>query len=258
MNSCIYEGRVRHRRFAPVENAFEYRLFMVYLDLAELPQVFDAHPLWSAEGPNAASFRRRDHLGDPDRPLDDCVRERVARETGQLPEGPIRLLTHVSYFGYRFNPVSFYYCFDAAGARVETVVAEVNNTPWNEQHVYVLGEAMNEGAPDKKRYRFQKAFHVSPFMGMDQVCDWRFTRPGEALVAHMENFEDGARLFDATLTMERRAWSRRTLTRVLVRYPLMTAQVVGAIYWQALRLWWKRAPFYPHPKNKQESSGDLV
>jgi uncharacterized protein len=258
VNSCIYEGRVRHRRFAPVENAFEYPLFLMYLDLAELPQVFNAHPLWSADGPNVACFRRRDHLGDPDRSLDACVRDRAAQETGQRPTGPIRLLTHLSYFGYRFNPVSFYYCFDAADEVVEVVVAEVNNTPWNEQHVYVLSEAMNEGSADKKRYRFQKAFHVSPFMGMDQVCDWRFTRPGEALVVHMENFEQGARLFDATMALHRKALTRQALTRVLIRYPLMTAQVVGAIYWQALRLWWKRAPFYPHPKHKRVTSGERV
>ena len=137
-HSCIYEGRVRHRRFAPVAHVFEYRLFMMYLDLAELPNVFDGHWLWSSERPNVAYFRRADHLGAPQHPLADCVRQLVKDQSGRYPDGPIRLLTHLRYGGYGFNPVSFYYCFDQADRCVETVIGEVNNTPWGEQHCYVL------------------------------------------------------------------------------------------------------------------------
>lgn len=252
MHSCIYEGTIRHRRFAPVENAFTYRMFMMYLDLSELPTVFDGHPLWSSEKPNVAYFRRGDHLGDCVRDLEDCVRDRIAESVGVRPAGPIRLLTHLSYFGYRFNPVSFYYCFDALGDRLETVVAEVNNTPWNEQHVYVLPEWMNEGDADKKQYRFEKVFHVSPFMGMQHMYDWHFNTPGAGLTVHMDNWENGSRLFDATLVMHRTEMTPWALTRVLAQYPLMTVQVMGTIYWQALKLWWKGAPFFSHPEEQKK------
>jgi len=249
MKSCIYEGSIRHRRFAPVENAFTYRLFMMYLDLDELPQVFDCHPLWSVEGSNVATFRRHDHLGDSATPLSESVRQLVCDDTGVRPQGPIRLLTHLSYFGFRFNPVSFFYCFDETGENVETIVAEVNNTPWGEQHPYVLSPRMNEGRGKHKRYRFEKAFHVSPFLPMHHGYDWHFKVPSDVLTVHMNNVENGHAPFDATLLLKRTEISSQTLTRVLFQYPWMTAKVMGAIYWQALKLWWKKAPFYPHPKN---------
>ena len=105
--SALYEGRVRHRRFDPVEHEFEYRIFMAYLDLAELPQILDPLPLWSARRAAPARFRRDDHLGDPSRPLADCVRDLVADERGQRPVGPVRTLTNLRYFGHCFNPVNF-------------------------------------------------------------------------------------------------------------------------------------------------------
>jgi DUF1365 family protein len=225
---------------------------MMYLDLAELPQLFAGHWLWSIERRNLAYFRRRDHLGDAGQSLDECVRQRVEEETGGRPQGPIRLLTHLSYFGYRFNPVSFYYCFDRSDQQVETIVAEINNMPWGEQHTYVLDEQRNQvedGASErKKRYGLRKAFHVSPFMGMEQDYAWRFLCPGSRLVVHMENFEKGERIFDATLAMRRTEISAGALARVLAQYPLLTARVTAAIHWQALRLWFKRCPFYSHPK----------
>ena len=167
MKSCIYEGLVRHRRFTPLQNAFKYRLFMMYLDLAELPRLFDAHPLWSAEHVNVAYFRRRDHFGDPTVPLDRAVRDLVVERLKIRTEGPIRILTHLRYFGYCFNPVSFYYCYDPEERRIEALVAEVHNTPWLEEHCYVFGESMNTHPhPGWMQFHFAKDFHVSPFMEM--------------------------------------------------------------------------------------------
>ena len=250
MNSCLYEGTIRHRRFGQVEHAFTYDLFMVYLDLDELDTVFDGHPLWSVEKMNVAYFRRRDHLGDVGVSLSDAVRDRVFEETGWRPGGAIRLLTHLCYYGFRFNPVSFFYCFNVAGDKVEAIVAEVNNTPWEEQHPYVLHGGMDVGAGDHKQYRFGKAFHVSPFLPMHHEYDWHFKTPGNALTVHMNNLDQGEKPFDATLVMRRTEMTRGALTRVLVRYPWMTAKVMGAIYWQAFKLWWKKAPFYPHPDSE--------
>jgi len=221
---------------------------MVYLDLDEIEQVFRGRWLWSATRPALARFHRADYLGDPNVPLDQAVRERVAQETGRCPAGPIRLLTHLRYFGYGFNPVSLYYCFDATGQRVETIVAEITNTPWNERHVYVLHEALNQGRGTAKRFRFNKCFHVSPFMEMALGYDWRFSAPGEALHVHMQNFRDGKLIFDATLGLARRELTAASRARVLWRFPLMTFKVIGAIYWQALRLLLKRVPLHTHPK----------
>jgi len=251
MNSAIYFGQVRHRRLAPVEHAFSYRMFMLYLDLAELPQVFRGRWLWSARGSALARFRRADHFGDPAVPLDECVRDLVAQETGARPSGPIRLLTHLRYFGYVFNPVSFYYCFDENDTRLETIVAEVNNTPWGERHCYVLPQRMNAGQNGHGRYRPAKLMHVSPFMPMDVDYDWRFGAPGRSrgspLTVHMENARGGRKIFDATLVLERREISAGSLARALALYPLMTLKVIVAIHWQALKLWAKGAPVHAHP-----------
>jgi DUF1365 family protein len=251
MHSAIYEGAVRHRRFTPVSNEFSYRLFMVYLDLVELEEVFRGHLLWSTRHFNLAYLRRKDHLGDPAMSVDEAVRLLVAERTGTRPTGPIRLLTHLRYFGHCFNPVSFFYCYDADEQRVETIVAEITNTPWHERHCYVLTEAMNEHHPPWKRYRFPKTFHVSPFIDMNVDYDWRFLEPGERIQVHMEDYVGGGKLFDATLGLRRRSITSGGLTRVLARYPCMTVQVLAKIHWQAFRLWRKGAAFYVHPKKRQ-------
>jgi uncharacterized protein len=247
MHSAIYLGQVRHRRFRPRAHAFDYRLYMMYLDLAELPKVFRGHWFWSTRGPALVRFDRRDYLGNPEIPLEQAVRDHVETETGIRPTGAIRLLTHLRYFGHTFNPVSFYYCFNAAGTQVETIVAEITNTPWGERHAYVLSESMNSGRAYTKRYQLDKIFHVSPFMDMVMHYDWRFSHPGEQLNVHMENLQDGKKLFDATLTLDRRPLTSGALAYALLAFPLVTVKVVSAIYWQALRLWLKRIPTHTHP-----------
>ncbi|MGQ9921215.1 MAG: DUF1365 domain-containing protein [Desulfobacca sp.] len=249
LQSCIYEGQVRHRRFQPVRHQFRYRLFLLYLDLEELPHLFADRLFWSVNHVNIAYFRRRDHLGDPRLPLDQAVRALVAAKTGTRPAGPIRLLTHLRYFGYCFNPASFYYCYDPAGERVVTIVVQVHNTPWGEEYCYVLDEARNQHlTPGFKRFQHPKEFHVSPFMPMDIWYDWRFTEPGPTLNVHFMNFAAGQRIFDATLTLSRQEITPANLTRVLLSYPPMTLKVITMIYWQALRLILKGAKFYPHPR----------
>ena len=245
--SAVYEGTVRHRRFEPVAHEFRYPLFLVYLDLAELPAVLDPYPGWSARRRAAARFRRADFLGDPGRPLDACVREAVAAATGERPAGPIRLLAGLRYLGHSFNPVSFYYCFDP-DERVQAVLAEVQNIPWRERHAYVLQRGERVGPVLSQE--IEKSFHVSPLMGMDQKYGFRASEPGETLAVHIESRPgagEGGRTFDATLDLRRRELSRPLMARLLARYPAHSLQVVARIYTQALRLKLKGARYYPHP-----------
>ena len=247
--SCVYSGTIRHRRYGPVFREFRYRLFMMYLDLEELPGLFDAHWLWSARRPALAWFRRADYLGDPAVTLTEAVRSEAERLTGHRPAGPIRLLTHLRYFGYVINPVSFYYCFSEDAERVECVLAEVTNTPWNERHVYAVGSGPGDDVTSKA-HALRKAFHVSPFMDMDYDYTWHFGRPGERLKVHMVNEKLGSKVFDATLTLERSEIRSGSLARALVTHPLMTARVAAGIYGQAARLWLRGVPFHVHPDRR--------
>ena len=256
MNSCLYEGWVLHRRTKPVRHEFRYRIFEAYLDLDELDGVFRGRWLWSASRPSLAWFRRGDYLGDPNVPLDQAVRDLVEARIGRRPQGPIRLLTHLRYFGYAMNPVSFYYCFDNEGERVETTVAEVNNTPWRERYCFVLPSPEISAPVESQSFDISKDFHVSPFMPMNQTYRWQFSRPGERLAVTMESFEGGEKLFDAKLSLVRRPIDSLRLAYVLIAYPFMTTQVILAIYWQALRLWVKGVSFYPHPRQRRATGAE--
>ena len=266
--SAAYEGWVRHRRFEPVEHEFRYPLFLMYLDLAELPGVLDPYPLFSARRRALARFRRDDFMGDPARPLAECARAAVEAATGTRPGGPVRLLAGLRYFGHSFNPVSFYYCFDSAAERVDAVVADVRNIPWGECHPYVLARGERRGTVLGDE--LEKTFHVSPLMGMDQTYAFRATEPGDRLVAHIESRPRSGResvidphiggrsrirrpskSFDATLSLRRRELSRGTLAGLLARYPAISLQVVAKIYAQSLRLKLKGAKYHPHPEGSR-------
>jgi uncharacterized protein len=247
MNSCLYVGHVRHQRWLSADHRFQYKLYMAYLDLDELPLVLGQGHGLGRRAFSPASFCRRDHLGDPQVPLADEVRDLVEGRTGRRPAGPVRLLTLLRNWGCYFCPLCLYYCFDPADQAVEAVVAEVSNTPWNERHCYVLdllGQAPSGGFLKAEQ---PKEFHVSPFMDMDATYQFRFGTPGETLVVHIDSERRGARFFQAGMTLTRTPITGRSLARVALRRPLMTAKVIFVIHWQALRLWRKGAPYVPHP-----------
>ncbi len=245
MESGIYSGTLRHRRFSPVRHEFTYPLFMVFLDIDRLPELMKVSPLAGYNRRSWVSYQERDHFGDPAKAL----RERVSRDAQKngvaLPEGRIFLLTHLRYLGYNFNPVSFFYCYDRED-KLQMVMAEVNNT-FGETANYWLTPTVERPAGESKRYRFSKTFHVSPFLKLGQEYDWTFTPPGEQLISQSVSYENGREIFDSTLKLARREWSRAELHRAVLRFPWMTVKVIAAIHWQALRLLMKRVPVVPHP-----------
>jgi len=249
--SALYRGEVRHRRHVPHPHHFRYRLFMLYIDLDEVDRLFDGRWFWSARRRNLAEFRRSDYLGPADRPLKQCVLDEVEAHCGERPAGPVRLLTHLRYFGHCFNPVSFYYCFEADGERLHSIVAEITNTPWQERHRYVLPLETAESSHEGWRWGFRKAFHVSPFQPMERDYRWRFGLPGERLQVHMDSTGSQQRDFDATLSLHREPITAGSLARCLLRFPAMTLRVVLAIHWQALLIWCKRNPVYDHPRKSR-------
>ena len=237
IDSGLFVGTLRHRRFTPIAHAFTYPLFMALLDIDRIPQLMSVSRLTSHNHWNWTSFDDRDHLGDRTGTLRERLVVDAAGHGIDLPDGPIFLLTHLRYLGYCFNPVSFFYCFDGA-QRLRVVLAEVRNT-FGGAHNYWL---RSDSASRTFRAAAAKTLYVSPFMPVDLDYTFALTPPADRLVAHMETVKAGSVYFDATLSLERRPWSAVDIRRALVRYPAMTAKVVVGIHWQALKLWWKGVP----------------
>jgi DUF1365 family protein len=244
VNSALYEGKVRHRRFVPVRHEFAYRVALAYLDLDEVEA--DGAVLGHLDRRwRPLRYERRDYLGDPATPLSHAVRDLVEERTGERPTGPIALLANLRSAGWNFNPLSCYFCFDQRGELLEHVVLEVTSTPWGERTCHVVAPT----APGPVRdARFAKALHVSPFLPMD--LEYRFSAgvPGERCDVRFELWRDEVRVFDADLWCTRSgALGPTSLLRLGLRHPLMPLRVSAAIYLQAARLAAKRVGFYPHP-----------
>jgi DUF1365 family protein len=268
MHSAIYRGTLRHRRFHPKRHEFSYQSTLFYIDLDELPQLFDGVRGWSLESRNLARFCRADYLGDPAVPLKQAVQQEVGRQLGDCPNGPVRMLTNLRIWGFCFNPVTFYYLFDAQAQHPRVILAQVNNTPWNQRHCYAL---VCDPVTGKVNTAFDKQFHVSPFNPLGMRYRWVSTSPGDQLVVHMENHaapltatrdrpenpeavSESITHMDATLTLAREPWTSGSLQKVLWAQPWLAIKVPVAIYWQALKLLIKGAPVYSHSAAPTASS----
>jgi len=254
--SAIYAGKVRHRRFSPKQHAFEYDVFMMYLDTREIADIFSLSRFWSLKHFAPAQFKRtdfhidkthidKDHLAEGQlSSIDESVRNTVSSKLGKRPTGPIRMLVNLRYWGINMNPISTYYCFDDSGEALIAILAEVHNTPWNERHAYVL---TGEDFSQKQHVNFPKEFHVSPFNPIAMDYRWHSTTPNKTLALHLENWQDHIKIMDATMTLVREPITTKSMNKILIRFPWMTVKVVAAIYWQAVKLWWKGVPVFTHP-----------
>ncbi|MCB5162549.1 DUF1365 domain-containing protein [Marinomonas algarum] len=251
-HSAIYQGMVRHRRFSPRTHDFRYNVFMMYFDLDELESVLEMSPWWSTNTWSLARFARKDYFGDNALPIKEAVLQEVNQRLGLTLSGSVRMLTNCRYFGFIINPITVYYCFDEE-EQLQAMLLEVTNTPWNEKIAYVL---RCDPSQKKQRIIFDKDMHVSPFHPMEHFYDWRSNAPDEKLAVHMENKElTGEQcVFDATLTLSRTPLTSHSMAKVLFNYPVMTMKVAWGIYWQALKLWLKKVPFYSHPDQSSTTS----
>jgi len=247
LNSRIFEGWIRHRRYQPKNHAFRYPVFMNWLDLGELDQVMARSKLWSLERFNLVSFFRKDYLGDAGQDLTSAVKQRIEEETGDLFTGRICLLTHLRFLGFCFNPVSFYFCYPEGAEQPRYILAEINNTPWDERHCYVLDTRTSPLANEKWTFEFDKAFHVSPFMPMQLRYLWKFSLHGRNITIHMQLQQENQCCFDATLLLKAQDMSQWSMIAIPLRYPFMSCWVIILIYWQALLLWLKGIPSFDHP-----------
>lgn len=248
MNSYLYFGQVEHRRLKPTPHAFIYDVGYFFIDLDTVKKTFSIPFLFSHWQPSILSFRRKNYLGNKNKPLKECVQDEIKKQIGMNHDGPIKLLTNISYFGFCFNPVSFYYCYNQDGSQLQFIVAEVTNTPWNQRHRQVL---KFEGEK-KNTYLLKKEFHVSPFIPMEIDYTWVFNSPAEDLYVLMQNRFQGENelMFYASLKLERKPLDLKNILILIIRSPLVSFKPTLLIYWQALKLWIKKVPFYTHPDKK--------
>ncbi len=256
--SAVYSGILHHRRLAPKYHDFKYRVTFYYLDLAEIDGIFKVPLLFSNRPPFVFGFNRKNYLAGADS-LTQAVQDLILNKTGKKHEGSIRMLSQITYFGFCFNPVTFYYCMNQINTDVEFIVAEITNTPWNERKAYVF-----ECEPGKTQFEFQfeKDFHVSPFFPMNLHYVWKFKKPTPAdakstLSVFMEDWNETKTecVFFAHLTLKPKSLTPFNIGLNLISFPFMTVKTVAAIYFQSFLLLIKRVPFFTHPAKKAPKPG---
>lgn len=242
MKSSLYIGRVFHQRNIPREHHFSYPFFMWFLNLDQLDQLPSLGRWFSTTQMALSRFSRPDYYGDPSVPLADAVRQRMQELTGKEVKGDVCGLMNMRTLGLYFSPVNFYYGYDSGG-KVTHFLAEVSNIPWNERHQYAHYLPDTGYGPDN-----QKTFHVSPFNHCDQHYRWHLSPPEENVSVQIDVTDERGHIFTARVNLERHALERSTVRRELLKKPAMTAYIVSAIYWQAMKLFIKGVPYVPYTK----------
>lgn len=249
-SSCLYECVVRHSRLHPVRHRFTYRLFMFYLDLDEMEPLSRRLKLFGCNRPSLFSFWNSDHPAFAGNSIKVALRQYLSEKGITTELGRVTLLTLPRLFGYVFNPVSFFFCFDAEGMPL-CAVAEVNNTFHETKPFLIPRKRMADGKPSPSVFRLRapKFFYVSPFSGLEVEFDFRLRLPEENLTVFIDDYEGAKRTLTASLTGHRRDLSDATLLLYTLKSPLATLLVMARIHWQALWLYLKNIPFHRKADN---------
>jgi len=248
VNSGLCLGWISHRRLSPRPHAFRYRIGLFYLDLDEQTWLMGLSRWLGRWRLAPLCWREADYLPSLTRqgmPLAQAARLLVRQATGQVPAGPVHLLTQLRCWGLSFNPVSFYFCHDRDG-HLAAILLEVRNTPWRQRFHYVL--PVQGGLA--KTFAMAKRFHVSPFMPLNMDYRVRFHLDQAQVRIHMENWQGGQKVFAADLALKRRPLDRKGVRDYVLAFPWISLRTVSAIYWQALRLFVKRTPIHDHAASR--------
>jgi DUF1365 family protein len=247
INSTVYQGTVRHRRFTIKPHEFSYSLFMFCFNTADFDTEFKKIPQVSIEKFNWFSYRRKNYLQNS-MTLDQAARALINEKQGVYPTGKIYLLTHLSCFGYCFNPISLYFVFKPDSDELDFIIVEVTNTPWGEKHAYVVGNPAKIHS-DIYKFTFTKKLYVSPFLEMDYEYHFKVKINQDSIIVHIENYQEKELHFDATLSLSP---APLPPIKTFLRFPLITYKISAAIYLQAIKLWLKGIPIHSHPRKKKD------
>nr|WP_306266649.1 DUF1365 domain-containing protein [Pararhizobium sp. IMCC3301] len=248
--NALYDGKVMHARLKPMGHRFQYRVYALLLDLDQLPRAADS-AIFSHNRFNLLSFFDKDHGARDGTSLRDYV-DAMLQAAGEKPPYRIELLCYPRVFGWVFNPLSVYYCYDASD-HLSALIYEVRNT-FGEHHTYVAPVRMGESQDGHIRQERNKRFYVSPFIDMDMTYRFRLNRPDTALTLRILECDAEGPLLAATFSGKRRALTTANLLRAFVQVPFQTLKIVGGIHWEAFKLWVKGARFHRRPRRPKAVS----
>lgn len=256
----LFKGIVTHTRTSPILHRFKYSFFQIWLDVERPTLIDNISCFWSSKNSNLVRFNRKNYLPNNDNEtltLHQSVYKKIQQQTGKKFQGKAYLLTSLSYWGYCYNPVSFYICYSHNG-KLEFILSEIHNTPWGERFTYVhdvsssLNKVSSQGenkTSDKLQFKFDKQFHVSPFMPMGLQYDWEFQIDQKKILIKMNLHQQKKSIFNATLDLKGEELTSNKANKLPFYYPFMCLRVLFAIYWHALRLRVKGVTFFDHPKS---------
>ena len=241
MNSCIYNGDVTHTRFKPVKHLLKYKTFSFFIDLDEIEKLDKDNPIFSYNKFNIFSFYNKDHGERDGKSLKVWILDNLRKFNIDENVNKIKLLCYPRIFGYVFNPLSIFYCYE--DDVLKAIFYEVKNT-FNEQHTYIF-KVKDNGKIDQA---CKKKFYVSPFMDMDTYYNFRLLNPNEKLSVSIKQTDKEDTVLTAVQTGKRKEFTLKQLIINFFKYPLMTIKIISAIHFEALLLWKKGAIYRKRDK----------